>query len=131
MHGFFYYFVFKLCSVIGPNIASYKLKENIQNLTAIAKEIFENLKVINLFTVKFHFFNYFAEDKSKFETKNRFDLSSTNNIIFFGKNFYKNRFNTKISTLEKAVKALNSCASHDNIIELKLNSGERIVLVQK
>lgn len=67
--------MFKSCGVIGSKMSSSSLKENVQILNELAKEIFCNLGDRNMFTFNFPVLDQVARGKRRFVMLNYFDDS--------------------------------------------------------
>lgn len=104
------------------------MKENIQKLKAVAKEVFGNLEDINLFTIKICMLNYVAQDQSRFRLLIHTDASLNEHFNFGNETFTTMTLLGKISTLEEKVKAFNSSPFHYNIIGVKFDSDQRTTM---
>lgn len=75
--------------MIGSNASSYKLKEDIIKLKAVAKKIFENLEAINVFTLNFDMLNHETAGQSRFRLLGLFDASPYKTFNFVMKTFMR------------------------------------------
>lgn len=115
----------KMCGVIGPGLSRYSLKENIQKLKEVAREISQNWKGLNLFTSLSQVLNYASEEETRFELFSRYDASSDKQLNYMRETIMRERSKKENYTLKKTGKALNSLASHIDITEVKVSSGQR------
>lgn len=83
------------------------LEQKVRMLKRSAKELFEHLEEVNLFTLKFHMLDHVSNDLYKFGILSFLDASAYEHFNFTIKKFIRMTSMRKLTTIEEAVHLMN------------------------